>query len=70
MVAATTTRLGEARSARERILQTAFRIFYAHGVRGVGVYTVIAESGVAKSYVEPMVAPQARAATLRLVPRP
>jgi hypothetical protein len=67
VVAATTTRLGEVRSARERILQTAFRIFYVHGVRGV--YTVIAESSVAKVYVESMVAPQARATTLKLVPR-
>jgi hypothetical protein len=30
---------------------------------------VIAEAGVAKAYGEPMVAPQARATTLRLVPR-
>jgi AcrR family transcriptional regulator len=36
-------------SARERILDTAFRLFYAHGARGVGVDTVIAESGVAKA---------------------
>jgi AcrR family transcriptional regulator len=35
--------------ARERILETAFRLFYAHGVRGVGVDTLIAESGVAKA---------------------
>jgi len=35
--------------ARERILGTAFRLFYAHGPRGVGVDTVIAESGVAKA---------------------
>ena len=35
--------------ARERILGTAFRLFYAHGTRGVGVDTVIAESGVAKA---------------------
>jgi AcrR family transcriptional regulator len=35
--------------ARERILTTAFRLFYAHGPRGVGVDTVIAESGVAKA---------------------
>ena len=40
---------GELRPARERILDTAFRLFYAHGVRGVGVDTVIAESGVAKA---------------------
>ena len=36
-------------AARDRILDTAFRLFYAHGVRGVGVDTVIAESGVAKA---------------------
>ena len=40
---------GAAQPARERILDTAFRLFYAHGPRGVGVDTVIAESGVAKS---------------------
>lgn len=38
-----------ARPARERILNTAFRLFYARGPRGVGVDTVIAESGVAKA---------------------
>ena len=35
--------------ARDRILDTAFRLFYARGPRGVGVDTVIAESGVAKA---------------------
>jgi AcrR family transcriptional regulator len=35
--------------ARDRILDTAFRLFYAHGPRGVGVDTVIAESAVAKA---------------------
>ncbi|WP_405068950.1 TetR/AcrR family transcriptional regulator [Kribbella sp. NBC_01510] len=38
-----------AKPARERILDTAFRLFYAHGPRGVGVDTVIAESGAAKA---------------------
>ncbi|MGH3758853.1 TetR/AcrR family transcriptional regulator [Actinophytocola sp.] len=38
-----------AQPARERILDTAFRLFYAHGPRGVGVDTIIAESGVAKA---------------------
>ena len=38
-----------AQPARERILDIAFRRFYAYGPRGVGVDTVIAESGVAKS---------------------
>lgn len=36
-------------SARERILEVAFRLFYANGIRAVGVDTVIAESGVAKA---------------------
>jgi AcrR family transcriptional regulator len=40
---------GPRQPARERILNTAFRLFYAHGPRGVGVDTVIAESGVAKA---------------------
>src|SRR5674536_150641 len=35
--------------ARERILDAAFPLFYAHGPRGAGVDTVIAESGVAKA---------------------
>src|SRR3989442_15520716 len=37
------------RSARERILDTAFRLFYAHGIRGVGIDAVVAESRVAKA---------------------
>lgn len=41
--------MAEGGSARERILDTAFRLFYARGPRGVGVDTVIAESGVAKA---------------------
>lgn len=36
-------------TARGRILDTAFRLFYAHGIRGVGVDRIIAESGVAKA---------------------
>lgn len=39
----------EPRPARQRILDTAFELFYAHGVRGVGVDRVISESGVAKA---------------------
>src|SRR5690349_13123584 len=35
--------------ARERILETAFALFYAHGIRAVGVDRIIAESGVAKA---------------------
>ena len=37
------------RSARDKILDTAFRLFYARGPRGAGIDTVIAESGVAKT---------------------
>jgi len=33
---------------RERILQTAYELFSRHGIRGVGVDTVIERSGVAK----------------------
>jgi AcrR family transcriptional regulator len=36
-------------AARQRILDTAFGLFYAHGPRGVGVDTVIADAGVAKA---------------------
>src|SRR6478735_5291801 len=35
--------------ARARILATAFRLFYAHGLRAAGIDTIIAESGVAKA---------------------
>lgn len=35
-------------SARERILETAKRLFYAEGVRAVGIDRIIAEAGVAK----------------------
>ena len=35
-------------SARERILRTATRLFYEHGIHRVGIDLVIAESGVAK----------------------
>ncbi|CAN7552528.1 TetR/AcrR family transcriptional regulator [Terrabacter sp. LjRoot27] len=37
-----------ASAARQRILDTAFGLFYAHGIRAVGVDRIIAESGVAK----------------------
>jgi AcrR family transcriptional regulator len=36
-------------SARERILDTAFALFYARGIRAVGVDLIIAESEVAKA---------------------
>ena len=36
-------------AARERILDTAFPLFYARGIRAVGVDPIIAESGVAKA---------------------
>ncbi|MDD2769897.1 MAG: TetR/AcrR family transcriptional regulator [Methylococcus sp.] len=35
-------------SARERILETAQRLFYRNGIRATGVDRIIAESGVAK----------------------
>lgn len=34
--------------ARTRIIETALRLFYAHGTRAVGIDRIIAESGVAK----------------------
>jgi AcrR family transcriptional regulator len=36
-------------TARERILETAFRLFYARGIKAVGVDLIIAESEVAKA---------------------
>jgi AcrR family transcriptional regulator len=36
-------------SVRDRILSTARELFYREGVRGVGVDTVVAQSGVAKT---------------------
>lgn len=35
--------------ARQRILDTAFHLFYVRGIRAVGVDLIIAESGVAKA---------------------
>jgi AcrR family transcriptional regulator len=35
-------------SARDRILETAIRLFYRDGFRAVGIDTIIAEAGVAK----------------------
>lgn len=35
--------------AKDKILSTAFRLFYAHGLRAAGIDTIIAESGVAKA---------------------
>lgn len=46
---ATTTESPTTSSARDRILESAFRLFYARGLRAVGVDTIIAESGVAKA---------------------
>lgn len=47
--AATRHRASRNGAARQRILNSAFRLFYARGVRAVGVDTIIAESGVAKA---------------------
>jgi AcrR family transcriptional regulator len=41
--------LAERPPARERILDVADRLFYAHGIRAVGVDTIVAESGAAKT---------------------
>jgi len=51
MTALTTDTVADtgASKARDRILDTAFRLFYARGLRAVGVDTIIAESGVAKA---------------------
>src|SRR5262245_34817656 len=38
----------ETSEARQRILETADRLFYQEGVRGVGIDRIIAEAGVAK----------------------
>ncbi|WP_156365370.1 TetR/AcrR family transcriptional regulator [Sciscionella sediminilitoris] len=38
----------QANSGRQRLLEAAHRLFYAHGVHGVGIDTVIEEAGVAK----------------------
>src|SRR6185312_7326169 len=35
-------------SGRERVLETAYRLFSAHGTRAVGVDRIIAEAGTAK----------------------
>lgn len=35
-------------AARDRILEVASRLFYQHGIRAVGVDTIIAQAGVAK----------------------
>lgn len=40
---------GRPSAARERILAAAFTLFYARGIRAVGVDLIIAESGVAKA---------------------
>lgn len=37
------------RDTAERVLATASRLFYAHGVRAVGVEWIVSESGVAKT---------------------
>lgn len=43
------TTTATASPARERILTTAFALFYAHGIRGVGIDRIIDEAGVAKA---------------------
>ena len=36
-------------TARQRLLETADRLFYQHGIHAVGIDRIVAESGVAKS---------------------
>jgi AcrR family transcriptional regulator len=48
-VTSSTVNAAPVSAARQRILDTAFALFYAHGIRGVGVDRIIAESGVAKA---------------------
>ena len=40
--------MAPSKSARERVLEVASELFYAEGVRAVGVNTIVARSGVAK----------------------
>lgn len=49
MPSTTTTRAARPSAARDRILDAAFALFYARGIRAVGVDLIIAESGVAKA---------------------
>jgi len=49
MAAHPTTAPARPSAARERILDNAYRLFYAHGIRGVGIDRIIAESRVAKA---------------------
>ncbi len=44
-----TTTPARTSAARDRVVQAAFALFYAHGIRAVGVDRIIAESGVAKA---------------------
>ena len=43
-----TTTVSEKKTARERLLETADRLFYAEGVQTVGIDRILDESGVAK----------------------
>ena len=43
-----TTTVAEKKTARERLLETADRLFYAEGVQTVGIDRILDESGVAK----------------------
>ena len=48
-IAAASANSSPTESVRDRILATARELFYREGVRGVGVDTVVAQSGVAKT---------------------
>ena len=43
-----TEETGARGSARDRILETAYRLFSRHGIQAVGIDTIVAESHVAK----------------------
>jgi AcrR family transcriptional regulator len=45
---ATGTRESQRSDARERIMSTAYKLFCRHGIRAVGIDTIIEQSGVAK----------------------
>ncbi len=42
------TAIADVASARERLLLTAHRLFYRHGIRATGIDRIISEAGVAK----------------------
>jgi AcrR family transcriptional regulator len=49
MNAARSSSQAESRPAREKLLDVASELFYQHGIRAVGIDTIIAQAGVAKA---------------------